>query len=172
MKRKEVIDFFNVISTLKVSKVKEDVANVILVNTMKVFPHADMLNKVQEQLRKQTLGVIPNERLLKFNEERENLSKLKGEEKAIKDAELTIEYKDILDANNRFIKALNVYLLKDVDITLETVSYKEFLTECNKEDNTISNQDMMILAPMFKDYKIDTLEVSEEYINELLKEID
>lgn len=160
MKRKEVIDFYNLISTLKVTKINEEISNAILVNTMRTLPYSDTLYKVQEQLRKQLFSEFTQERLSKFEEDRVD--------PATKQKEFIQEYKDILDANEKFIKALNTYLAQEVNITLEKVSYKSFIKECNKAEQELTSKNITLLSAMFQDYTPEILIVTDEDINELL----
>lgn len=167
MNNKEVLDLINVLTTFKLNKLDDEIANVVLNNIAKMVPYYDTFNKVQEQLRKFTLGTITNERLEAFEEERIKINSLSKEDIFRKDR-FENEYNDVLTQQSRFIKALNNYLFKEVDIELDKVDYKIFVKNIKNLGVDISYGDLVFLKPMFSNFEVSTIDITDNEIKELL----
>lgn len=165
MKRKEVIDFYNLISTLKVTKIGEHISNVILINMIKTSSYNDALNKAREYIQKNLFENITVERLSAFEKERKELNESNSEE-------FVKKYEDVITSNNKFIKALNTYLNQEVNIELEKTSYKDFIREFNKTEQELSAKDIITLSAMFIDYEEETSSFCEEDIDNILNDIN
>ena len=167
MNNKEVLDLINVLTTFKLNKLDDEVANVILNNIAKIVPYSDIFNKVQEQLRKFTLGTITEERLKTFEEERTRLNSLK-EKNVFSEDKFVNEYNDVITQQTRFINALNNYLSKEVDIELEKIDYKVFVKNSKNLGLDISYGDLMFLKHMLSNIELPTINITDDEIKSLL----
>lgn len=169
MNNKEVLDLINVLTTFKLNKLDDDVANIVLNNIAKIVPYNEAFVKIQEQLKKFTIETIDRERLVAFETERTRILSLNKEEKSLAEKIFTVEYKDVFEQQNRLVKALNNYLLKDVDIEFEKVDYKTFIKNAKHLGVDIIYGDLLLLKPIFDNFETTSIEVSDNDIKELLK---
>lgn len=150
MKRFDIIRIFNVLSTVKVNKMSEDIASAVLNNHLTVHTVQKSLSEAQEALKRRVLDGIPEDKLRSLSELE---TKIKAERDLQKQAELQViingNYRDIVDANRKFEKVYSRLLQTDVEIHLEKVDRKKFLKGCADADMQLTPAQLTILAPMF-----------------------
>lgn len=152
MKRTEAISMFNVLSTVKVNKMNDELAEAVLNNHLALHAVQKSLAEAQEALSKRVLDGISEERQ-RAHAELE--TKLKATKDAQKQAELqaTINdtYADITEANRKFVKVYNKLMDADVEVKLCKVERKAFVKGCADADMQLTPAQLTALAPMFKD---------------------
>lgn len=168
MKNKEVLDLINLLSSFKLNKLDDEVANVILSNLTKIVPYNETFTKVQEQLRKFTIETLGVERLTEFETKRVKFLELSTEDKKALENDFIKEFEDVITQQTRFNKALTNYLLKDVDLELDKIDYKLFVKNSKNLDVDLTYSTLLILKPMLDNFETTSVEVSENDIKELL----
>lgn len=170
MKRNNAITMYQAILNIKLNKMSEDMTDAILANTLACAEVNDALAKAQEELRKRTIETIDRERLTAYDELITKANALEGAKRAAIQAVINDNYKDIITQQERFSKALNAWLEKDVKVELTEVDRKDFLKAVKESEQTVTPITMTRLAPMFKGYAEVRAEVDMDELDELLED--
>lgn len=168
MKRNQAIVMYQALLNIKLNKMSEDMTEAILANTLATAEVNDALAKAQGELRKRTIETIDRERLSAYDELATKANALEGARRAAIQAVINDNYKDIITQQERFSKALNAWLEKDVKVELVEVDRKGFLNAMRESEQTLTPTTVTRLAPMFKDYAEVKAEVDMNEIDELL----
>lgn len=166
MKRIEAISMFNVLSTVKVNKMTDELVEIVLNNHLAVHSVQKSLSDAQEALSKRVLEGISDDRQRAHSELE---TRLKAEKDPQKQAELQViindTYADIVEANRKFVKVYNKLMQSDVEVKLDKVERKTFLKGCADAGMQLTSAQLTALAPMFKD-------VEAVAVSDIMSEID
>lgn len=170
MKRNQAITMYQAILSIRLNKMSEDMTDAILANTLATAEVNDALSKAQEELRKRTIETIDRERLTAYDNLATKANALEGAKKAAIQAVLNDNYKDVIEQQQRLVKALNKWMDKDISVSLEQIDRKEFMKATKEAEQNITPATIERLAPMFKGYADVKAEVDMNEIDELLAE--
>lgn len=150
MKKSRVIEIFNFLNTIKISKISDkEVRNAIISNHLAMYKiakeHNEEIQEVQKKLFEGKEAEIQelNDLRQQYKEETDNLKK--------QDLVFRIsnECSDILalekEFNDMFVESLNT----EINVNIKKVSQEKFVEACVEADVEITTGDLIVLTDLF-----------------------
>lgn len=170
MKRNQAIATYSALMGMKLNMMSEGMTDAILANTLTLAVIYEQFQKVQEELRKRTINTIDHNRLEDYDGIVTKMKALDAQKQAALQAVINDNYPDIIKAQRSYIKALNKWLDKEVDVELEMIDRKEFIKAMKDAEQNITPSDLNVIAPLFKEVKAVLPEIDTEEIETILAE--
>lgn len=170
MKRNQVINIYTALLGVKLNKMSEKMTDSVLANTLSLATINEQMGRVREELHRRTLDGIDRKRLEEYDNLITKMNALSGQNKSAIRAVINDKYADVVKAQNTFVKALNKWLDKDVDVEIETIDRKEFIKALKESEQPFTPADIDVLSALFSDYKVPESTIDTEEIDNLIKE--
>lgn len=170
MKRNQAIAAYSALMSVKLNKMTEDMTDAILADTLTLASVNELFQKVQEELRKRTIDTIDQKRREDYDNIVTKMKALDSQKRAALQAVINDNFADILKAQGSYIKALNKWLDKEINLELEKIDRKDFIKAMKDSEQNITPADLDVIAPLFKENKAVSAEIDIEEIDSLIEE--
>lgn len=170
MKRNQAIAAYSALMGVKLNKMTEDMTDAILADTLTLASVNEQFQKVQEELRKRTIETIDQKRREDYDNIVTKMKALDSQKRAALQAVINDNYADVLKAQGSYIKALNKWLDKEINLELEKIDRKDFIKAMKDSEQNITPADLDVIAPLFKENKTVSAEIDIEEIDSLIEE--
>jgi hypothetical protein len=170
MKRNQAIAAYSALMGVKLNKMTEDMTDAILADTLTLASVNEQFQKVQEELRKRTIENIDQNRREEYDNIVTKMKALDAQKRAALQAVINDNFADVLKAQGSYIKAINKWLDKEIDLELEKIDRKDFIKGMKDSEQNITPADLDVIAPLFKENKAVSAEIDIEEIDSLIEE--
>lgn len=170
MKRKQALEAYSALLGVSLNKMTEGMTDAVLADTLAFSVIREQVGKVEKELRKRTIETISHERLAEYDNLVTKMNALNGQHKSAMQAVINDNYADVIKAQSAFVKALNKWLDRDVDVEIETIDRKEFIKAVRESEQNITPATLDVLSFIFNDYKAVSGEFDASEIDCLLED--
>ena len=164
MKRNQAIAAYSALMGVKLNKMNEEMVDAILADTLTLASVNEQFQKVQEELRKRTIETIDQKRREDYDNIVTKMKALDSQKRAALQAVINDNFADVLKAQGSYIKALNKWLDKEINLELEKIDRKDFIKAMKDSEQNITPADLNVMAAIFKDHPTTSAEID---LNEL-----
>ena len=170
MKRNQAIAAYSALMGVKLNKMTEDMTDAILADTLTLASVNEQFQKVQEELRKRTIETIDQKRREDYDGIVTKMKALDSQKRAALQAVINDNFADVLKTQGSYIKALNKWLDKEINLELEKIDRKDFIKAMKDSEQNITPADLDVIAPLFKENMTVSTEIDIEEIDSLIEE--
>lgn len=169
MKRNQAIAAYSALMGVKLNKMNEEMVDAILADTLTLASVNEQFQKVQEELRKRTIETIDQKRREDYDNIVTKMKALDSQKRAALQAVINDNFADVLKAQGSYIKALNKWLDKEINLELEKIDRKDFIKAMKDSEQNITPADLNVMAAIFKDHPTISAKIDLNELESLIE---